>query len=144
MSPEMLQALMARAKQPTPIRESVSRTQTPADPAAPPEASHSGKARKIAQGTWLGGAAADMGSTLYFQTHPELGLEEANPLVKWAPKGAQLPLGAAIEGGAALIGHKLLKNHPKILNGLLIAAGVAHGGAAAHNIALIKKKQGEQ
>jgi hypothetical protein len=140
----MLQALMARAKQPAPVHESVSRTQEAAQgPDPPPSAPTTGKGRKLSQATFLGGAAADIGSTLYFQHHPELGLEEANPLVKWAPQGAQVPIGAAMEGAAAVIGHKLLKNHPKILNGLLIAAGLAHGGAAAKNIALIKKKQGE-
>ncbi len=90
--------------------------------------------------TLLGAAGADMGSTAYFQQHPEMGMHEANPLIKGLPTGAQLPAGAAMEFGGLLLGKKLLKNHPKILNGLMYGMAGAHGAAALSNLRGMQRK----
>ena len=92
---------------------------------------------KLAPLMYLGGAAADMGTTAYFNAHPELHIHEANPLINWAPKGAQLPLGAAMEAGTIYAGSKLLRNHPTLMKALLMGAGALHGGLALSNLNLI-------
>lgn len=111
---------------------------TPQPPQSAPSKPSSGF-DKLAHGVWLGGAAGDIGTTAAFQAHPEWGLSEGNPLVSWAPKGAQIPLGAGMELGAYLLGKKFLQpNHPKIFDALLMGAGALHGGAALHNLGAIQ------
>lgn len=95
----------------------------------------------LAKGIFLGGAAADMGSTAYFLSHPELQMREGNPLINWAPTKAQLPIGAAMEAGTMWAGNKLLGNHPKLLKALMVGAGVAHAGFAAKSIKHIMDAQ---
>ena len=96
---------------------------------------------KAALATYLAGAGADIGSTAYFQSHPELKIHEANPLINWAPTGTQLPIGASLEMLAMCLGRKLLKNHPKIMNAITLGAGAVHGGLALKNLRLIRRQQ---
>lgn len=84
---------------------------------------------------------ADVGSTVYFQAHPELGIPEQNPLINRFPVKAQLPLGAAMEGTAILLGKKVLKNHPTTVKWTLVVVAGIHGGFAVNNIRLIRMAQ---
>lgn len=96
----------------------------------------------FAHAAWLAPAAADIATTLYAQHHPELKLDEANPLTKWAPKNAQVPIGAGMEGLAYYLGRRFLKDkHPKIFNAALIGAGALHGKAALSNVSNIMESK---
>lgn len=97
---------------------------------------------KMLYGTGVG---ADASTTAYFQSHPKLGIHEANPLLNWAPTAAQIPIGAGMELAAILLGKKLLGDkHPKILNALVGGAGLAHAGFAAKNASLIGQKTADR
>lgn len=98
---------------------------------------------KISLGSYLGGAGADVASTAYFQTHPKLGITEQNPLINWAPTGAQLPIGLAMEGLTGVLLNKALKNHPNWRRAALLGAGAVHTGLAANNVRLIRNAQGK-
>lgn len=96
----------------------------------------------VAHTIFLGGAAADMGSTAYFLAHKGLWIDERNPVMNWAPVAVQMPVGAAVESLAYVVGRKLLKDrHPRLFRVALIAAGVVHGSFAAYNTALIRSSQ---
>lgn len=87
----------------------------------------------LAKLVYAAGGGADAGTTMY-GLHKGLG-KEMNPLINWAPKGAQVPLGAAMEvGGLTLLDKILGKSHPKIMNAVLMGLGATHGGLALHNM----------
>ncbi len=88
---------------------------------------------KLAPAMWLGGGAADIASTIHGMQN---GMQEANPMVNWAPKGAQIPLGIGMELGGVLLAKKLLgEKHPGIVKALMMGLGGLHGGLALKNMA---------
>ena len=76
-------------------------------------------------------AAADVGSTIWAMQH---GMQEGNPLLRWAPPNARLPIGIGMETAGYLLGRKLLKDKPTLMKILLAGAGAGHGAAAAYNL----------
>lgn len=125
----MKQAAMKNAA----MVEPVGRTATAPDTAKPKGFS------KLALATYLGGLGPDIVSTAYFMSHPEVGMEEKNPLVSKLPVKWQLPVGAGLETGAMLLAKKLLqKNHPTALNRIAMIAGGLHGTLAINNLRQIK------
>lgn len=133
MDDATLQTMIQRAaKQHAALVDPADRTEASSQPKGP---------SKLARAAFLAGMGADVGSTAYFQSHPELDIHETNPLVNRFPIAAQLPIGAGMEFAAYLVGKKLLKRHPKIMNGLLMGAGAVHGGFAANNLRVIHRQQ---
>lgn len=93
---------------------------------------------KLATSMFLGGAAGDIGSTIYGMKH---GLKEANPLYSWAGNKGTIPLMAGVKAGSYLLGKKFIQpHHPKIFNALLMGSGVLDGLGTANN--LLKAKFG--
>ena len=89
------------------------------------------KHNKWLERAFLGAGAADVASTYYGFSKGE---EEANPLINWAPKHAQLPIGIGMELGGMMLAKKLLKNHPNILNALFAGGAGIHGALATSNM----------
>jgi hypothetical protein len=89
-------------------------------------------AGRLATLMYLAGLGADAATTTYGSLSGKT--EEANPLMKWAGKGAGPAVGAIGVGGMLLAKKLLGKNHPKILKGFLMGMGGVHGAAALNNM----------
>lgn len=107
---------------------------------APALDSHNGPSA-LAKAIYTAGGSADAASTLYGLHTGKV--QEADPLVNWAPKNAQVPLGAGLEVGSLLLLNRILgKSHPNLVNAAMMALGATHGGLAVanmHTIASAKK-----
>lgn len=97
---------------------------------------------KPGMATFLAGLGADAATTTYGSMSGKT--TEANPLMKWAGKGAGPAVGGIGIISALLAKKALGKNHPKALNALLMAMGGLHGGAALSNMRQIGRSNSAQ